>query len=111
MNAQRRGQQNIHVACFDFLDRADVEVDQFGELLLRQSAAGAHATYILSECSQLLLLNSREGHAPLRRGSSLTRTAQRGVIVKTPRLQKAVAEKALVHAPLPEQRAEEKEPA
>ena len=41
MNADQGRQQDIQLTRFDFLDRPDIQIDQFREPLLRQALIGA----------------------------------------------------------------------
>lgn len=74
------GYQDIDPARFDLLDRADVEVHQFGEVFLRHGLSGSFAADVRAQLLQLPFDNRVSWHALLGRESFLTVTAQWGVI-------------------------------
>jgi hypothetical protein len=74
------GYQDIDPARFDLLDRADVEVHQFGEAFLGHGLSGSLAADVRAQLLQLPLNGQVTWHALLGRESFLTVTAQWGVI-------------------------------
>jgi hypothetical protein len=69
---------------FDFLHRPDVQINQFGKFLLCNALGGPFATDTRAEFLQLSVNFGVAWHALLGRNSSLTRTAQWGVICAAP---------------------------
>ena len=80
LESDHGGYQDIDPACFDFLDRADVEVHKFGETFLRHGLSGSLSANVRSQLLQLPLDSQVTWHALLGRKSFLTVTAQWGVI-------------------------------
>jgi hypothetical protein len=74
------GHQDVDPARFDLLDRADVQVNQFGETFLRHGLSGSLAADVRAQLFQLPFDDQVMWHALLGRESFLTVTAQRGVI-------------------------------
>jgi len=74
------GYQDIDPARFDLLDRADVEVHEFGEAFLRHWLLDSLAADVRAQLFQLPFDDQVTWHALLGRKSFLTVTAQWGVI-------------------------------
>lgn len=80
LNPHRRCHQNVDLSGFDFLHGPDIQINQFGQLLLCNTLGDSFATDTRAEFLQLRVNFGVAWHALLGRSSSLTRTAQWGVI-------------------------------
>jgi hypothetical protein len=80
LNPDHGGHQDIDPACFDFLNRADVQVHQFSEALLRHRLSSSLTADVRSQLLQLPFDGQVTWHALLGRKSFLSVTAHWGVI-------------------------------
>src|ERR1017187_2885305 len=80
LEPRERCDQNVHVACLDFLNRPGIEIHKFGELLLGQPASRAFPADVRSESSELCSLLLINWHALLRRKPQKANTARWGVL-------------------------------
>lgn len=71
MDALQRRQQNVHLTRLDFLDRAGVQVGEFGEALLRHPFRAAFAAHVPAKLLQLRLDLLVGRHALLSRETGL----------------------------------------
>jgi len=71
--SQERSGQNVRLARLDLLHRADMQINQLGQALLRHSQTHTLAAYVGTEVFQLLFL-WRVKHATLGRNLNLTTT-------------------------------------
>lgn len=65
------GHQDVDPARLDLLDRADVQVNQFGEAFLRHGLSGSLAADVRTQLFQLPFNDRVSWHAPLGRQSAL----------------------------------------
>jgi len=80
LKSDHSGHQDIDPSCFDLLDRADVEVHEFGETFLRHGLSSSLAADVCAQLLQLPFDGQVTWHALLGRKSFLTVTAHWGVI-------------------------------
>ena len=72
MDAENRGEQNVHVPGFNLLNCPRVQIHQCCQPFLRQFPAHALAPDILAECLELPVVNAFCCHGTMRRASGLT---------------------------------------
>jgi hypothetical protein len=80
LKSDHGGHQDIDPARLDFLNRADVEVHEFGETFLRHGLLSSLAADVCAQLLQLPFDDQVTWHALLGRESFLTVTAYWGVI-------------------------------
>lgn len=73
VNTQNRGDQDVDVACFDLLHRANVEISPFCQLLLSHIDGRSFTSDIRPELLELRGYGALPWHAPLRRMNGLDR--------------------------------------
>jgi len=78
VNSQDRCNQDIDVASFDLLNRANVEISQFCQLFLGHAYGRSFASDVRPDMLELSGYGAWRWHAPLRRMNGLDRNGALG---------------------------------
>src|SRR5690348_128359 len=76
-DAQNGREKKVNFPGLDFLQCAQMQISQFGELFLREVSCGPLAAHVSAEAPNVFPVFARQGHASLRRKLHLTGAAYR----------------------------------